>query len=71
MRAFNPTAPQRRCLIDATIDPLKPFPRGFAHSKHGPFHDVRTVHALVTVGALRVVKERAGNHTLCVTARAG
>lgn len=44
---------QRRCVIDATIEPLTRYPRGFARTKAGPFYFERTVKALVRKGALR------------------
>jgi hypothetical protein len=65
-----PTAAHRRCIIEATIDPLHPFPRGFARSKTGPFFELRTVHALIKIGALRIVKPQRGRHRLIVSARA-
>jgi len=59
---------QRRCIIEATIEPLIPFRRGFARSKSGPFFDVRTVHSLIQQGALRLINKRAGRHFGSVTA---
>lgn len=64
------SAPQRRCIIDATIDPLRPYRRGFSRSKTGPFHDKRTVSALLKQGALRLINERNTKFYGCVTARA-
>lgn len=61
---------RRRCLIEATIDPLVPFPRGFARSKMGPFFELRTVHALIGTGELRVVRPERGRHRMQVTAGA-
>jgi hypothetical protein len=61
---------QKRCLIEATIDPLVPFPRGFARSKAGPFFEIKTVNSLVNSGALRVVRPVRGRHRLQVSARA-
>ena len=61
---------QRRCLIEATIDPLIPFRRGYARSRLGPFFDVRTVHSLIQTGALRMIMNRAGRKFGTVTARA-
>lgn len=61
---------QRACLIAATIEPLTPFRRGYARSKAGPFYDVRTVHALIQTGALRMIMNRAGRQFGTVTARA-
>jgi hypothetical protein len=60
---------QRRCVIEATIDPLTPFPRGFARSKKGPFFELRTVNALVEAGALRVYHPVRGKRRIEVTAR--
>lgn len=61
---------QRRCLIEATIDALTPFRRGFARSKSGPFFDLRTVHSLVSTGTLRVFYPVRGKSRIMVTARA-
>jgi hypothetical protein len=45
---------QRRCLIEATIDDLRPFPRGYARTKSGPtFYPRATVQNLIRRGALR------------------
>jgi hypothetical protein len=63
------SASQRACLIDATIDPLIAFPRGFARTKAGPFHRTQTIQSLVRSGALRVVQERWGQRNLKVTTR--
>ena len=60
---------QRRCIIAATIDPLIPFRRGYGASKAGPFYDVRTVHALIQTGALRMIMNRAGRKFGTVSAR--
>ena len=49
---------QRQALIEATIDDLRPFRRGYARSKAGPFFEVRTVSKLVKTGALRFVGRR-------------
>lgn len=70
MRPFDPTPTQRRCIIDATIEPLRPYRRGFARTKSGPFHDVRTVNSLLVTGALRMIRNRAGRQYGSVTARA-
>lgn len=61
---------QRRCIIEATIDPLAPFPRGFARSKIGPFFELRTVHSLVRAGALRIYHPVRGKSRILVSARA-
>lgn len=61
---------QRRCIIQATIEPLSPFRRGFARSKAGPFFDLRTVHSLVNSGALRAYHPIRGKRSIQVTARA-
>ena len=68
--AVKITPKQRRCLIEATIDPLTPFPRGFARSKAGPFFEIRTVRLLIDRGALRVVRPCVGSHRILLTARA-
>ena len=61
---------QRRCIIEATIEPLTPFPRGFGRSKMGPFFEIRTVHSLVNTGALRIYRRGWGKSRILVTARA-
>ena len=61
---------QRRCLIEATIDPLIAFRRGFARSKAGPFFPLNTVRALVNAGVLRAYHPRRGRRGLRVSARA-
>jgi hypothetical protein len=61
---------QRACIIAATINPLIPFRRGYGLSKAGPFYDVRTVHALIQTGALRMIMNRAGRKFGTVSARA-
>lgn len=61
---------QRRCMIEATIDPLKPFRRGFARSKLGPFFNGRTIEGLVARGVLRVIQSRGRRSYLILTARA-
>lgn len=60
---------QRDCLIAATIQPLTPFRRGYAHSRSGPFYGLQTVNKLIRTGALRMVKDRAGRQFGTVTAR--
>ena len=49
---------QRRCIVEATIEPLKPFRRGYARSKAGPFYEARTVQPLISSGALRLVNKQ-------------
>jgi hypothetical protein len=66
---FHPTAAQRRCLIEATIEPLTPFRRGYARSRQGPFYGLPTVNKLIRAGALRIIKDRAGRRLGTVTAR--
>lgn len=53
MADFRPTAHQRRCLIEATIAPLRRYRRGFARSKCGPFYRTSTIIPLLQAGALR------------------
>ncbi len=65
MRPITPT--QRNCIIEATIEPLFPFRRGFARSKAGPFYNLQTVHRLIDIGALRFVRN---GPVALVTARA-
>jgi hypothetical protein len=64
------TETQRRCIIEATIDNLVQFRRGFARSKQGPFFALPTVQNLIETGALRIVRDRSGSHYLKLTARA-
>ena len=64
------TETQRRCLIEATIDPLVAYRRGFARTKVGPFFSLQTVNALVDIGALRAYHPRRGRRGLHVSARA-
>jgi len=54
--SFRNNPAQRRCIIEATIDHLRPFRRGYARSKAGPFFSLRTVQILLDVGALRWVQ---------------
>ena len=61
---------QRRCLIEATIDPLVAFRSGFARSKAGPFFDLRTIKSLVNTGVLRTVFPERGRRGIRVTGRA-
>lgn len=61
---------RRRCIIEATIEPLIPFRRGFARSKAGPFFELRTVQSLVNIGALRIYRQAGGKRNMMVTARA-
>ena len=67
---FKITDMQRACLIEATIEPLTPFRRGYARSRSGPFYGLTTVNKLIRTGALRMVKDRAGRKFGSVTARA-
>jgi hypothetical protein len=67
---MNLSSVQRRCLIEATIDPLIAFRRGFARDKCGPFFNVRTVNGLVDRGVLRAVFPERGKRGLKLTARA-
>lgn len=60
---------QRRCLIEATIEPLAAYRRGFARTKAGPFFSLQTVNALVEIGALRAYHPRRGRRGLHVSAR--
>jgi hypothetical protein len=64
------TPNQRRCLIEATIDPLVQFRRGFARSKAGPFFEFRTVQPLIKKGALRIIRPCFGSNRFQLTARA-
>lgn len=49
-----------RCVIEATIGNLRPFRRGYARTKEGPFFDLRTIDVLIRAGALVPVR-RCGN----------
>lgn len=60
----------RRLIIEATIEPLRSFRRGFARSAAGPFFENRTVHALVSAGMLRVFYPVRGRSRIMVSARA-
>jgi hypothetical protein len=66
---------QRRCLDDASAGPLTMFRRGFSRDKMGPFHERRTVQALISSGALRMIREPHGKRRVFVkiveTARKG
>lgn len=53
MAEFRPSQHQRRCLIAATIAPLRRYRKGFATSKFGPFYRRETVIPLLQAGALR------------------
>lgn len=61
---------QRRCLIQATIDPLLAFPRGFSRTKHGPFFNMRTVGPLLKSCGLRAYHPRRGKRGIQISARA-
>jgi hypothetical protein len=61
---------QRRAVIEATIDPLVAFRRGFARSKQGPFFELRTIKPLIDAGVLRVFHPERGKRGLRITARA-
>lgn len=61
---------QRRCVIEATIEPLVAFRRGFARSKAGPFFELRTIQPLIETGVLRAVYPQRGKRGLRITARA-
>lgn len=64
------SAMQIRCVIEATIEPLMPFRRGFARTKAGPFFFPGMVGALVHRGELRIIKETRGRRRILVSARA-
>jgi hypothetical protein len=49
------TAARRRAIIQATIGPLRPFRRGYARVRTGPYFDLRTIDILISTGALRPV----------------
>lgn len=65
---LSPT--QNACLIEATIDDLMAYRRGFARSKTGPFFRVNTVRRLVETGHLRAFYPSGGRPGLRVSARA-
>jgi hypothetical protein len=58
MRRRPPSAAQRQCIIEATIEPLAPFRRGYARSKFGPFYEPRTIQPLLRDGSLRLVNRQ-------------
>lgn len=60
------TPARRRAIIAATIEPLRPFRRGYARSKAGPFINLRTIQYLLSHGALRKI----GGSLRRLTARA-
>jgi hypothetical protein len=64
------SAAQVRCVIEATIDPLMPFRRGFARSKAGPFFFPGMISGLVERGDLRLWREVRGRRRILVSARA-
>lgn len=64
------TPNQQRALIEATIEPLVSFRRGFARSRTGPFFGLRTVDGLIKFGVLRAVYPPRGRRGLQLTARA-
>jgi len=61
---------QRQCMIEATIEPLMAFRRGFARSKQGPFYQLQTVRALLDSGHLRAYHPNRGRMGLRLSARA-
>lgn len=63
------TETQRRCVIEATIEPLRQFRRGYARDKSGPFFKPQTVEALIGNGHLRP-SPHCGRGGRTVTARA-
>lgn len=60
---------QRACMIEATIEPLRSFRRGFARTGQGPFFNIRTVHPLIEAGYLRAYYPQRGKRGLQVSAR--
>jgi hypothetical protein len=60
---------QRRAIIEATIDPLISFRRGFARTSEGPFFELRTVKPLIDSGTLRAVFPARGRRGIQLTAR--
>jgi len=61
---------QRACVIEATIEPLMAFRRGFGRSKQGPFFALATVRALINSGHLRAYHPDHGRMGLRLSARA-
>ncbi len=59
---------QRRCIIQATIEPLRRFAKGYGRPD-GVFFDRRTVEALLRTGHLRLINSGGGWRPF-VTARA-
>jgi len=68
MKRFRNNPAQRRAIIQATIGHLRPFRRGYALTKQGPFFSLRTIQILVQTGALRHVQNAGDFRRL--TARA-
>ena len=67
---MKPLTDKRRCIIEATIEPLMPFRKGFGRSKAGPFFCNGTVMAMVERGDLRLWREVRGRRRVLVSARA-
>lgn len=63
------TDTQRRCVIDATIEPLRQFRRGYARGKFGPFYKPQTIETLIQNGHLRPTRH-CGKSGRTVTALA-
>ena len=49
------TPARRRAIIEATLGHLRPFRRGYARTRQGPYFDLRTIDVLISTGALRPV----------------
>ena len=64
------TDTHRQCVIEATIDPLVSYRRGFARTKDGPFFAHQLVRELIKAGALRSYYTPNGRRDLHVSARA-
>lgn len=60
---------QRDCIIEATIDPLVSFRRGFARDRSGPYFSIATVDGLIKRGALRAFYPARGRRGLQLSAR--
>ncbi|WGR74311.1 MULTISPECIES: hypothetical protein [unclassified Bradyrhizobium] len=60
---------QRACIIEATIQPLRRFPKGYGRPSGEVFFDHRTVGSLLKTGHLRMIYPPGGWRPF-VTARA-
>lgn len=57
---YKGTERERECIIEATIAPLKRYPRGWARSMETALIKPKLVDRLIEMGALRVMKNWRG-----------